>query len=71
MHKQYLELNNLQRLICHQTKPNQIKERGKFAMLYSHYDSHNNHDNTNTGGTNEFIPFYLQSLVTQGGRHKS
>ena len=40
-------------------------------MLNSHNDINNNNNNTNTGGMNEFISFYLQSLVTRGERHKS
>ena len=38
-----------------------------LILLYS-YDINNN---TNTGGTNEFISFYLQSLATRGKRRKS
>ena len=43
-------------------------------MFYNHNDINNNSNNTNTGATNEFITFYLQSLVTRGERdtnHKS
>ena len=42
-----------------------------FCMLYNHDNVNNNSNNTNIGGTNEFIPFYLQSLATRGERHKS
>ena len=45
-----------------------------LLLLYSHNDINNNNNNnnsTNAGGTNEFISFYLQSLATQGDRHKS
>ena len=38
-------------------------------MLYTHKDINNN-SITNTGGTNEFISFYLKSLAAQGKRHK-
>ena len=33
--------------------------------------SNNNNNNTTTGDTNEFISFYLQSLVTRGEKHIS
>ena len=39
-------------------------------MLYTYKDINNN-SNTNTGGTNEFISFYLQSFVTRGERYNS
>ena len=42
-----------------------------MVLLYNHNDINNKNDNTNTSGTNEFISFYLQSLVTREGRHKS
>ncbi len=42
-----------------------------LIVLYSHIDINNNNNNTNTGGTNEFISFYLQSLVTREERHNS
>ena len=40
-------------------------------LWYSHNEINNNDNDTNTGGTNEFISFSLQSLVTRGERHKS
>ena len=40
-------------------------------MLYNLDDLNNNSNNINTDGTDEFIPFYLQSLARRGGRHKS
>ena len=41
------------------------------VMLNSHNDINNNSNNINTGGTNEFITFYLQFLATGGKRYKS
>ena len=40
-------------------------------FLNSHNDIDDSNNNTNTGGTNEFISFYLQSLVTRVERHNS
>ena len=39
-------------------------------VLYTHkvWMHINNNNSTNTGGTNEFIYFYFQSLATRGGR---
>ena len=41
-------------------------------MFYNHYVwiYINNNNDTNRGGTNEFISFYLQSLAARGERHK-
>ena len=44
--------------------------RNVVIVLYSQKDINNNNNNTNTGGKNEFISFYFQSLATQREIHK-
>ena len=43
----------------------------KHIHMYNHDNLNNNSNNTNTGGKNEFIRFYLQSLATRGERLNS
>ena len=43
-----------------------FKNTNKIQILYIHNDINNT--NPNTGGTNKFISFYLQSLATWGER---